>query len=975
MPDSLASLPEELPAATHLLPALLELLPAGVVYLTPRPGAAGEVVDFTFAYLNATARRVLKLPGQPAITFVQQFPESLTDGAFAFCLETWQTGSGPGYFELPYSADGHGLALRVEARRAMEGLLLTFPDPASQPRTAPPHSPAPELQALAEAEQQRQQFYQVLMQLPANIVLLQGPNHVIEFVNPSYQQLFSGRALLGQPAFEALPELAGQGFLEVLDRVYQTGESLFLPEAETWANFASAGQLEQRYYNASFLPFRDAQGQITGILNITFDVTAQVAARQQVQQFNEELEMRVTARSAEARAALHEAEYQREQARRQQAWLGQILGQVPAAIATLTGPEHRYTFSNDAYQALSGGRSKAGLSVSEVLPELVEQGFIGLLDEVYATGKPFIGIETPTRLLDPATGQPAPRFLDFIYQPLTDEQGRAQGILAFIVDVTEKVQARHHADDLRGQVQAAIQRQAQEREVFYQVFEQTPALVLLLRSPGHRVEYVNPAYQRLFAGRQLVGLDLAEAVPELQEAGFIELINKVYRTGETYFGVEMPFTVPSADGQLARDAYFTFTYQAYRENGQIAGISVFAYEVTEQVLARYEREAQQLRLHSLFMEAPAAICILDGPSLVFELVNPGYQELFPGRDLLGKPLLEALPEIVGHAVYGTFRQVYDTGATHQEWDIRFPLARPEDGVLEDRYFNYIQQARFNEFGRVDGVLVFAFEVTQQVYARQQVQELNQELAAMNEELQATNAELGDTNTQLIHTNADLDTFVYTASHDLKAPITNIEGLLLALREQLPVTAQQAPLVARILDLMQDAVVRFQQTIAHLADIAQLQYSQAADTVDLAALVADVRLDLAPLLEATHATLTIDLDPEAATLRLAAKTLRSVVYNLLSNALKYRHPSRPPLVALRAYCSAGRVLVAVHDNGLGLTEAQQNQLFGMFRRLHTHVEGSGVGLFMVKRLVENAGGTITVQSQIGVGSTFIVSLPV
>ena len=75
---------------------------------------------------------------------------------------------------------------------------------------------------------------------------------------------------------------------------------------------------------------------------------------------------------------------------------------------------------------------------------------------------------------------------------------------------------------------------------------------------------------------------------------------------------------------------------------------------------------------------------------------------------LAEYLLANHPDV---AVYGTFRQVYDTGATHQEWGILIPLARPEDGVLEDRYFNYIQQARFNEFGRVDGVLVFAFEVT------------------------------------------------------------------------------------------------------------------------------------------------------------------------------------------------------------------------------------------------------------------------
>jgi signal transduction histidine kinase len=69
-----------------------------------------------------------------------------------------------------------------------------------------------------------------------------------------------------------------------------------------------------------------------------------------------------------------------------------------------------------------------------------------------------------------------------------------------------------------------------------------------------------------------------------------------------------------------------------------------------------------------------------------------------------------------------------------------------------------------------------------------------------------------------------------------------------------------------------------------------------------------------------------------------------------------------------------VVLEVQDNGLGLTESQQGQLFGLFQRLHDHVPGTGIGLYMVKRLVENAGGTIAVQSQIGEGTTFTISLP-
>jgi signal transduction histidine kinase len=174
-------------------------------------------------------------------------------------------------------------------------------------------------------------------------------------------------------------------------------------------------------------------------------------------------------------------------------------------------------------------------------------------------------------------------------------------------------------------------------------------------------------------------------------------------------------------------------------------------------------------------------------------------------------------------------------------------------------------------------------------------------------------------------------------------------------------------------MMEGSVARFQQTIGHLTNISQLQQAEAPESVDLTALIEGVRLDLAPLLETTPIAITVAVKGCEA-VRVAPKTLRSVVYNLLSNAVKYRALDRPAEVQLRAHCTAGHLVLAVQDNGLGLTEAQQGELFGMFRRLHTHVEGSGVGLFMVKRLVDNADGTITVESQAGVGSTFTVSLP-
>jgi signal transduction histidine kinase len=234
------------------------------------------------------------------------------------------------------------------------------------------------------------------------------------------------------------------------------------------------------------------------------------------------------------------------------------------------------------------------------------------------------------------------------------------------------------------------------------------------------------------------------------------------------------------------------------------------------------------------------------------------------------------------------------------------------------------------------------------------------------------------NERLVRINGELDTFVYTASHDLKSPITNIEGIMLALREQLPPAAQHEEIIGHLLALMDGAVARFQQTLGHLTDISRLGHDQLSDdgeaeVVDLPALIEAVRLDILPELTAAGATLTVAVN-QCPTFRFSAKNLRSILYNLLSNAVKYRAPDRAPEVVLHCRPAAGRLVLEVQDNGLGLSKTQQGRLFGLFRRLHTHVEGSGVGLYMVKKIVENARGTIAVHSEAGVGTTFIVTLP-
>jgi signal transduction histidine kinase len=132
---------------------------------------------------------------------------------------------------------------------------------------------------------------------------------------------------------------------------------------------------------------------------------------------------------------------------------------------------------------------------------------------------------------------------------------------------------------------------------------------------------------------------------------------------------------------------------------------------------------------------------------------------------------------------------------------------------------------------------------------------------------------------------------------------------------------------------------------------------------------EVRQDLTPQILETGAQIEINLDcPQV---NFSRKNLKSILYNLLSNALKYRSASRQPLVRISFDTEENYHLLTVEDNGLGMDMRQEDKIFALFKRLHTHVEGTGIGLYIVKKMLENSGGKIEVDSQVGIGSTFKV----
>jgi two-component system sensor histidine kinase VicK len=283
-------------------------------------------------------------------------------------------------------------------------------------------------------------------------------------------------------------------------------------------------------------------------------------------------------------------------------------------------------------------------------------------------------------------------------------------------------------------------------------------------------------------------LDAATLVAEIVNSKFLEVAGKPYDAiqgqfywdafaeARVYYEAALAGVVESGEAYYADEValmlirngreeniYVTFVYSPVNDQlGKVRKVAVWVLENTKQVSERQKVEAEKAllqrerdRLKSFFMHAPAGICILSGPDLVYDLVNPGYQELLPGRNLLGRPIFEALPELVGTPLQDVLLNVYRTGEACEIKELLIPVAEYEGGPTHDRYFSFNYQARRNEREEIDGILAFVYEVTGMVKVQHDQLAMNEELVAINEESHAMNEELTSANDALMITQQEL----------------------------------------------------------------------------------------------------------------------------------------------------------------------------------------------------------------------------
>lgn len=628
---------------------------------------------------------------------------------------------------------------------------------------------------------------------------------------------------------------------------------------------------------------------------------------------------------------------------RERAKLSAVFAQAPVGIALLEGPGHVFSIANPVYCALlfGGPRDFVGRRVEDAIPESVAQGFVALLDQVYRTGEAFVGTEMPIDLMQP-NGTSRRFFLDFVYQPLRDANDQVHGIVAVIHDVSERVANRVVIED--------------SEKRYRTLTESLPQLVWTWRADG-QCDYLSQQWLDYTGAEATEQLNLGwldrAVLPDDRERVYKHWMGAV--CGE--HGYDIEFRIQRHDG-----AYRWFKARATPLKNLAGQVSSWFGTCTD-IQDRKEAEArltfERNQLETIFQQSPAAMALWVGPDLVFERVNPNYQAIFPDRELLGRPFVDACPEFKDQAFPGILRHVMQTGEAFRGREVLAPHSDSVDGPLVDHYYDFTYLRINDSDGNSYGVYDHAIDVTDRVRNRLSLEDNKQRLEKSVADLERER---------------DLrERLVATLSHDLRTPLQAASMSAQLIRRKLSDSDVAQKFAGRIIDNIR----RADDMIRNLLDANRLKAGERLaieiEACELNEIAADTLADLASL----HGDRFILKAESRIQGHWGRGEIRRVFENLCGNAIKYGDPYRPVRVTLGEVLD--RVRIEVHNEGNPIPAADQEKLFQPFKRIDGgHPAGGpsgwGLGLILVKGIVEAHGGSVTVKSEPGTGTAFTVTLP-
>ncbi len=730
----------------------------------------------------------------------------------------------------------------------------------------------------------------ILEHAPAMICILRGPEFIFELANENYYQLIGKREIIGKTVREAIPEAEEQGFLELLEGVKRFGKAFKGVELPIKLRI-DENEVKNSFLDFVYQPLFDEHGEVDGIFVHVIDVTEKVLVRKQIEQ--------------------------------SEAKLREIIDTVPAMIwITNEGGESVYLNRNWYDYTGQNLKQAEGFGwVEAVHPEdqkFAEESFIKADKEK----RPF---SASFRLKNKNGNY---RWVIDSGHPKYSIDGKYEGMIGTVVDVhEEKIKEKELADT-----------QHQYRELIHS----STSLISTFKGEDYIIEIANDAIIEAWGkGHEVIGKPVLEALPELVEQGFGQILDDVYTTGVPYRGYEMPINL-ERDGKMEL-FHFNFIYSPQRNiNGDIVGIVNVATEVTTQALLNKTIRESESHFRKMADLMPTKVSNTDA-SGEFIYFNQGWLEY------TGLTVEQLMAQGWVNLIHDSEREIFAT-----RWQRSFSTG--DDFEMEIRLLNKLGKYKWH-LSRSEPVKDENGNISMWISTNTEIQKLKEE-----------EKRKGD--------------FLKMVSHELKTPVTSIKGyvqLLLTMlrREEEGMKAKSLPLKPS-LQRIDHQINRLTRVISEMLDLSRIEENKMElqkqvfwinELVDET--VQDIRY--------TNTQHQIEVIHEFKCKIFADKDrIGQVLINFITNAIKYSPESKDIMIRIQKHKN-NQVSVGVKDQGIGIDKKNHKNIFKRFYRIGGKSEetysGFGIGLYLAREIVERHNGSITVKSKKGKGSDFCFILSV
>ena len=607
---------------------------------------------------------------------------------------------------------------------------------------------------------------------------------------------------------------------------------------------------------------------------------------------------------------------------------------------------------NDAYRVVLGSKHPAALGRpgrevwSEIWSEVAPM-FDAIADGggIYAEDGHFV--------MERANGPPDDAWFNFSLSPVRSDTGEIVAYLNVATETTQRVIAERDTERARADAERAERR-------LREVFAQAPAFLAVTHGPRHVFEFVNASYQQLVGHREVLGLSVADALPEVAVQGFIDLLDRVYRTGEPFVGREMPAMLERTPGEAPEERIVDFVYQPITDaSGASSGIVVHGSDVTNAVMAR--REVERLLHVSEEREQSYRFLANSIPVQVWTATPEGRLDYVSERTaeyfgvtpdaVLGDTWVSVLHPDDRALAMARWEQSVSTG---EPYEIEFRLRR-SDGA-DYRWHLARATAQRGEDGKIRRWFGTNTDIEDRRRAEAELQRLTQE---------ATEA------------NRAKSDFLAAMSHELRTPLNAIGGYaqLIELGLRGPVTDEQRVDLSKI-QRSKNHLNSLVSDVLNFAKESAGRFEYRVQRIELRQTASAVLEMIAPQAQEKGIALEFPEIPPGLCAVADEDRARQILLNLLANALKFT--AAGGVISLDVVENDSDIAIRVSDTGIGIPSAILESIFEPFmqadRAPRSADHGVGLGLAISRRLARAMDGDLRVESKVAVGSTFTLTLP-